>query len=348
MNILNSMFLKWDAGTENSFIEYAKALQDCNFNVINLVHPKAQIINKLKEHNLYYIQSRFLGRLGKKDPFTIIYFKYLIKKHHINLILAHQGRLISLFKAACHNNVKLIGVNHGYNPKHNVGIDFAITLNTQAYKETIKLGQHKQKIAILPHSIDLTGDKTHKSVSSTINNNDIYIGSYGRLSPEKGYHHLIEALNILHLKGINFKAFIGGTGIDEDDLKAKVKLYNLEQKIQFIGWVQDKQAFYQKINLFILPSKQEEFSITLLEAMKYHTPILATKCHGPADIIHDQKTGFLVDVNNPKQMATKIEFIINNQTILESITNNAYNELEKKYSTNIFRKNLKNIINSCS
>ena len=130
MKILNSMFLKWEAGTENAFINYALALKDCGFEVINLIHPKSQIAPKLKAANLSYIKAKLLGKLGKYDFFTIIYFKFLIKTQKINLVISHQGKLTVLFKKACLGKVKLIGVNHGHNPKHNVGTDLAITLNS--------------------------------------------------------------------------------------------------------------------------------------------------------------------------------------------------------------------------
>ena len=346
MNILNCMFLKWNAGTENSFLSYSKTLKNLNYNTINLVHPKAQIINILEQNNLPYIKSKLLGKFGKNDIFTILYFKYLIKKHNIKIVIAHQGRLISLFKIACSKNVKLIGINHGYNPKHNVGVDFAITLNSTTYNNTIKLGQDKKKIIILPHSVNT--ETNPSQISATPVNDIIHIGSYGRFSPEKGFTNLIESLNLLNKKNVKFKAYIGGTGIDETNLKNLVKKYNLSDHVSFTGWVTDKEKFFKKINLFILPSKQEEFSITILESMKYFTPILSTKCSGPSDIIKDQNTGFLVDIDSPEQMSNKIEFINNNSVLLPQIAANAYSELEKKYSQTSFRNHLDKIIKEIS
>lgn len=342
MNILNGMLLKGNAGTENAFIQYGEALQSSKFNVINLIHQKAQIIPKLEQKKLTYIKSKFLGKFGKKDIFTILYFKYLIKKHKINTVLAHHGRLISLFKTACPKHVKLIAINHGYNPKHAVGTDIAITLNSTAYKNTISLGQPKQKTVILPHSINFR--QNSKIIHPTPLEDTIYIGSYGRFSPEKGYQCLIKALKILSQNNIKFKALIGGSGADESLLKTQVKKSNLEKQVNFIGWVQDKESFYKKINLFISPSNEEEFSITILEAMKYYTPVLATKCDGPSDIIEDQNTGFLTDINKPKKMAEKIEYIKNNSSLLQQIALNAYHQLSKKYAVKTFQENLQNIV----
>lgn len=78
--------------------------------------------------------------------------------------------------------------------------------------------------------------------------------------------------------------------------------------------------------------------------MKYYTPVLATKCDGPSDIIEDQNTGFLTDINQPTKMAEKIEYIKNNSSLLQQVALNAYHKLDKKYAVESFRKNLKDII----
>ncbi len=328
------MFLPWNAGTENAFLDYAKALKDSGSEVINLVHPKAQIIPKLQQNNLQFIKTKFLGKLGKHDLITILYFKHLIKKHKINIIFAHQGRLISLFKKACPKGVKLVGINHGHNPKHSVGTDLAITLNSHIFNETIKLGQDKNKIILLPNGIEIGEDFITKKDP----HNKFTIGSYGRFSYEKGYDIFIEALKILNDKNIDFSVRIGGSGIEESNLKELVKKYNLQDRVEFIGWVSDKKDFFEKIDLFLLPSRREEFPLTPLEAMKYSTPVLATKNYGCLDLIKDEKNGFLTDLENPLKMAERLDFIIKNQQILPQIITNAFTDLKKNYSYETFKE----------
>jgi len=339
MNILNCMLLKWNAGTENAFLTYAKALQELNFNVINLVHKDAQIIPALEKNNLSYIKSLLLGSLGKYDIFTLIYFKYLIKKHRINLVIAHHGRVATLFKKLRNKNLKVIVVNHGVNPKHSVGSDFAINLNSHNLRETIRLGQDKSRAGIMPNSLE---DSQNIVVKKSLN--EVFtIGSFGRFSPEKGYPNLIEALNILNQKNLDFRVFIGGDGEEKNIIEDLIAKYNLEKKVKLTGWVLDKSEFFSKIDLFILPSNKEEFGLVLLEAMLYKTLILATSCHGPNDIIIDGENGFLCEINNPKLMAEKIIKIIkiNNANAFIS---KASQDLQSKFSYDNFKKMLFEIL----
>ena len=339
------MFLKWNAGTENAFLNYAKILKDCGFNVINLIHPKSQIIEKLKTNNCFYIKSLFLGRLAKADIFTLLYFKYLIKKHKINLVFCHQGRLASLFKKIHNKDFKLIVVNHGHNYKHAVGSDLAILLNKDAYQKTLESGQPKEKITILPNWIDINLE-FNKLKQYKRNNKIFTIGSYGRFSKEKGYDILIEALKILNSKKIPFKCLIGGIGEEENNLKSLATKYKLNDKIKFVGWVKNKKQFLSQIDLFVNPARKEEFGLILLEAANYGAAVLSTNCSGPKDIIDDNINGFLTEKENPQKMAEKLQLITEKykKNSLENIRVKSFEKLEKKYSVQVVKKQLKALI----
>lgn len=331
------MFLPWNAGTENAFLTYAKELNYLGFNVINLVHPKAAIIKNLEENNLKYIKTKFLGRFGKIDIFSIFYFKYLLKKHKINIVFSHQGRITCLFKKSCSTNVKLVSVNHGHSPKHAVGTDLAITLNSQIYEKVIALGQKKEKTALIANGIKIDQEFKEYVINK---NKEFVIGSFGRFSYEKGYDLMIEAFKILDEKGIKFIAMIGGSGDEEEKLKNLVEKYNLQKKVNFTGWVSNKEEFLRKVDLFLLPSRREEFPLTPLESMKYCVPVLSTKNFGCLDLIEDGKNGFLTELENPKDMAKKLEFLINNQNLLPQVTKNAFEKLLASFSDEAFRKKL--------
>jgi len=341
-NILNAMFLTGDAGTENAYLNYAETLKSLGYNVINLVHPEAEIIKKLKQRKLKFETSKFLGRFGKNDIFTILYFKKLVSLHNIDIVFAHQGKLIKLFKKA-KKEAKLIAVNHGHNPKHSVGCDHAITINSSTKKQTEILGQDKEKISILPNCIEL--NKEDKEGSRKLNKTNFVIGSYGRFSSEKGYETLIDALNHLNKEeDLKFKVILGGKGEQLNLLKEKTKNYNLEDRIEFSGWVKDKTSFFKEIDLFVVPSREEEFGLTMVEAMKYHTPVLATSCPGPSDVIKDGYNGYLVDINNPYKMASKLAQIIQNPSHLKTISKNAYQILKDKYCQDSFKEKLNQIL----
>lgn len=324
------MLLKWNAGTENAFLNYSKAFNELNYNTINLIHQKAQIIPILQQNNLKYIKSFLTGRLGKFDIFTLIYFWFLIKKYKINIVFAHNGRAITLFKKLKNKNLKIISVNHGHNPKHGVGSDLSINLNSHNLKETIKLGQPEDKAIIVPNCIEIPINFHFLKEKQDI----FTIGSYGRFSSEKGYKSLVECCKILKSKNFQFKCIIGGDGEEKSEIESLISKYNLKNEVELVGWVKNKEYFFKNLDLFILPSLKEEFGLVILESMLYKTPVLATKCFGPNDIIEDGVNGFLTEINNHEAMAKKIMLI--RDLDLSKIVTNSNESLQNKFLYNRF------------
>ena len=76
------------------------------------------------------------------------------------------------------------------------------------------------------------------------------IGFMGRLSPEKGVDCLLKALAILKRKKINFEVIIAGEGRCKRKLMNQTKSLNLENDVKFIGWINNKEDFFEKIDIF--------------------------------------------------------------------------------------------------
>jgi glycosyltransferase involved in cell wall biosynthesis len=95
------------------------------------------------------------------------------------------------------------------------------------------------------------------------------IGAFGRLTAQKGFDVLLEALRRLDLP---FDAVIGGAGRDGEALRAAAA----ELPVTFPGWVGDARAFLAGLDLFVLSSRVEALPLVLLEAMAEGLPCVAT------------------------------------------------------------------------
>ena len=114
-----------------------------------------------------------------------------------------------------------------------------------------------------------------------------------------------------------------GGGSQEEEIKIfnflKNKKSNIE--VEFMGYVENKvvHKFYQdnKVNLFVNLSKVEGIPVSIMEAMGYSIPILATAVYGTPEAVFDNKNGFILDVNfNVNELATKLIFCIDNKELL--------------------------------
>ncbi len=99
---------------------------------------------------------------------------------------------------------------------------------------------------------------------------------------------------------------------------------------------------YQKHNLFILPSCNEPFSISTLEAMAHSLPVIVSDTNGSQYEIKDNVNGFIFETNNEHDLTNKIEKIIQNKNELAKMGEESYklikqNNSPEKYYTHLLK-----------
>jgi len=135
------------------------------------------------------------------------------------------------------------------------------------------------------------------------------IGSIGRLDYQKNYEFLINVFSeILKIKPETI-AIIIGEGSEREKLEKLIKKENLKQKIFLIGELKDASKYLKAFDLFILPSRYEGLSITLIESLFAQVPILASDVGGNKEIAGEN---FVFEINN------KTDFLLKFKIILES------------------------------
>jgi len=128
--------------------------------------------------------------------------------------------------------------------------------------------------------------------------NKILIGSIGRLDYSKNYEFLIKSFpEILKIKE-NSSAIIIGEGEEENKLKKLIASLNLKEKIYILKGVYNANQYLKAFDLFVLPSRYEGLSITLIEALFAQIPILASDVGGNKEIIKKENTFKLNDKND--------------------------------------------------
>lgn len=169
-----------------------------------------------------------------------------------------------------------------------------------------------------------------------IDNNDIVIGHVGRFIPAKNHEFIVEVIKNLSIKNSNVKCIFVGNGDLENDMKAKVKKLELEEKIYFLGIRSDIEMIVSEMDLFILPSIYEGLGLVLLEAQAAGVPCLVSEAIQPeADL----------QVELVKKMNLSDDLELWSKTALEMISKP---KVDKKDILNSFEKQgykIENIVN---
>ena len=252
--------------------EYIKLLENYNVNVTYL-----DCFNK-KYHNKFIQKLYEFYITNKKTQ------KFLLKNNpeivHVHLF----GTLMFCYKAIkkCHIPVKFYTLHS--NPLRFNGIKLNILRKcfsnynfipicvTNEQVEIAKRHYLINKYETIHNGVDFKKIKNEivsKSEARNIfglNNDDFVICSVGRLDPIKKYDYLIKIFS--HISKINDKSklLIAGSGAELNNLKKIVSLSKLEDRIIFLGNVENTTQVYCAADVFSLTSESESASLVLLEA----------------------------------------------------------------------------------
>lgn len=162
--------------------------------------------------------------------------------------------------------------------------------------------------------------------------NGFTIGSIGRLSAEKGYQHLIEALHLLVRKGIDARLVIIGEGCERPQLEGLASRLKLSERVSLPGYRDQAWQYLRYFNAFAISSLTEGLPITLLEAMQARVPIVATRVGGiPEALIHG-KSGLLVDPGRSQPLAEALLVLYKNKDLARRLAEIAGREVDSRFS----------------
>ena len=116
----------------------------------------------------------------------------------------------------------------------------------------------------------------------------------GSLHAWKGQDEAIKALSEIIRRGVNAHLLIIGDGDRRfaAALREQVRDYGLEQRVTFVGYVNEPVHLLRRANLTLVCSRWEAFGRVIVEAMLVGTPIIATKnSGGTAELIEEGKNG---------------------------------------------------------
>lgn len=185
------------------------------------------------------------------------------------------------------------------------------------------------------------------SISVTKENEIITLIYLSALSREKGLLILLDAVKLLQNKNIKFVLNIvgGDLTLSVQEVQAYITGIGLDDYVRIIGpkYGNDKYNELLKSDIFIFPTLNEAFPLVILEAIQCALPVVSTCEGGIPDIIDDGITGFLVEKNNPIQLADKIEVLINNPDLRKQMGEAGRKKFLEKYTLEVFEQNMKNV-----
>jgi len=189
-----------------------------------------------------------------------------------------------------------------------------IIANSEETRRTILQNNQKlfppEKITVIYNGIDLAQiDGLPDTKIFQRKDKEILIGNVGRLVLQKGQKYLIEMALLLKNHNIDFKILIGGEGPLEASLKQKAVEAGVDDRMVFMGFINNIKAFMSTIDIFVLTSIWEGFGYVLVEAMACRKPVVAFNISSNPEIVENNITGFLIDPMDITAFTEKVEYL---------------------------------------
>jgi glycosyltransferase involved in cell wall biosynthesis len=158
------------------------------------------------------------------------------------------------------------------------------------------------------------------------------VGSVGRLSFEKGYLNLIDAIRSLRERDIDIQLIIIGEGPERPFLENRVKQTGLGKFVCLPGYRQNARDYIPFFKIYSLPSLTEGLPVSVLEAMAAGVPIVATPVGGVPDLLEDGLGGVLTDSTSNNDISAGILKVILNPDMAAKMAERSRIMVKRFYS----------------
>jgi glycosyltransferase involved in cell wall biosynthesis len=194
-----------------------------------------------------------------------------------------------------------------------------VIANSEGLKQLALQSNPQQKIGIIFNGIDF--NEFIPKNSFEVSSDKFQIISISRLVPRRGLSYLVSAVELLYKKYPQIYLKIVGEGDQRDFLENQIREAKLENHVELTGRVDHEEIakLAQDSQVFALVPVYEGMSNAMLEAVAIGLPIIATSAGGTDELVQNGVNGFVVKAKNSADIAEKLEKLIDNPKLNESM-----------------------------
>jgi colanic acid/amylovoran biosynthesis glycosyltransferase len=134
----------------------------------------------------------------------------------------------------------------------------------------------------------------------------------------KGHLIFLQAFHILKSNGVNFKLYLAGDGSLRQSVMKEINRLNIKSEVNLLGFIPHNELLSKYAERFfdivVLPSLHEGIPVSLIEAMSYKIPVIATDVGGIKELL-EENAGILIPSKNVKIFAEELTNLIENKEL---------------------------------
>ncbi len=202
--------------------------------------------------------------------------------------------------------------------------------------ETLKISP--QKILTLPNCTDIHRYASQEATGAArkelgIGEDDLVIGSVGRLERLKGHRLLLEVTKDLIESFPSLKLVIVGDGIERSTLEELRSDLGLEDHVIFTGIRDDVERLLPLFDVYAQPTiGREGLPLTVVEAMAARVPVVASDIGGTREAVLHNQTGILVPPGDKDSLTRALSRMLSDQELRSKLSKEGWSLCKAKFS----------------
>ena len=158
------------------------------------------------------------------------------------------------------------------------------------------------------------------------------IAALGRFDTVKGLDVFIRALAKLQQQGREFRATLGGAGVEERRLRQMLTELDLRQRVTMPGWVEDVETFLSGADLLCVPARSDAFGLTPLQGAIAGVPLVLSRATGHLEMFAPEREALFCDIDDPDSTARQMLRILDDSALAERLRSAAFEHVSASYS----------------
>lgn len=223
-----------------------------------------------------------------------------------------------------------------------------ISVSADLFERCLDCGVKPNRCFLIENAIDTQQfSRTHSHDEAKrrlgIPKNRLLIGAVGRLSEEKGFDLLIEAVDRLIEQELNVELRIAGEGDQQEHLAGLIRAKGRDERIRLVGFQAQTMPLYEAMDIFVLSSLREGLPNVVLEAMAMEVPVIATKVAGIPRLIQHGQNGLLIKPGSTAELTDALISLLQDGSLRGLLARSGRDTVEHNHSFEVRMEKIRSV-----